>query len=123
MAAHKKNLDPRTLTSPEVKLARGHHELPTFQHLPVGGVVTRAGSSAEYDTGNWVRTTTCFEKKTCINCNLCWVVCPHDSIVVDADGNMIGVDIDKCTNCGLCIDICPTKPKSLYVAKKEDKRI
>lgn len=125
MSSKLKKTDPRKLHSPEPKKTElgVHHVFPGSKHLALGGVVTRPGSSSAYNTGNWTRTTTCWEKKTCINCTMCWIVCPHDSIKLDAEGNMIGVDIDKCTNCGLCIDICPTKPKSLFVSKKEDKKI
>lgn len=124
MSNDPKKPDPRTFVSPRSDDATStHHTLPAWQTLPLGGVVTQAGNAVHYNTGNWTRTTTRWRKETCINCNLCWPVCPHDSIMNDADGNMAGVDEEKCTNCGLCIDACPTKPKSLFMEMKPEKPI
>jgi len=125
MKNEKKKIDPRELESPKTDTeSGGHYDIPSWRVLPNGGVVTAAGNARDYDTGNWTRTTTRWKKEICINCNLCWVVCPHDAIQNDAEGNMVGVDEDKCTNCGLCIVACPTKPeKSLFEERKEDKKI
>jgi pyruvate ferredoxin oxidoreductase gamma subunit len=87
--------------------------LPNWQDIPLGAVIQDAGNSVKYNTGNWTRQTCKWNSKTCINCKLCWPVCPHDAIRTDADGNMIGVDESKCTACELCVAVCPTKPKSL----------
>jgi pyruvate ferredoxin oxidoreductase delta subunit len=79
-----------------------------------GGIVSEAGNSELYGTGNWVPSRLEFVEKNCINCSLCWSVCPDDSIIFDGEGNMIGVDLDHCKDCGLCVEICP-------VNKGEDK--
>ena len=72
-----------------------------------GGIITRPGSTVDYKTGNWINKTLKFVSENCINCNLCWTVCPDDAIIVDKHGNMVGVDTDFCKNCGLCTKICP----------------
>ena len=94
-------------------------KLPGWKEIPLGGVILNAGNSKEYNTGNWVRETCKWDKKTCINCNLCWGVCPENAILTDNEGNMIGVDEAKCTACGLCVGICPSNPKSLKLVKKK----
>ncbi len=95
----------------------------SWPKLPLGAVVTEAGNSREYDTGNWSQSTCKWDKKNCINCNLCWPVCPDEAILTDKQGNMIGVDEAKCKACGLCVVACPTSPKSLAIVKKKPKQI
>ncbi len=73
----------------------------------LGGKITETGNSMEYKTGHWINKTLEFQAKNCINCTLCWGVCPDDAIILDKEGNMIGVDTDFCKNCGLCTKICP----------------
>jgi len=98
-------------------------KLPGWKQSPLGAAVKSPGSSAKYNTGNWVRQSCVWNPETCINCNLCWPACPHDAIKIDAKGNMLGVDANKCTACGLCIGNCPTNPKSLKLAPKKSSEI
>lgn len=98
-------------------------EKMTWQEMPAGALIPHAGNSKEYKTGNWVPKKLIFNKETCINCGLCWPVCPDDAIILDAAGNMIGVDYDHCKDCGLCVKACPTKPKSLYFVDETPKEI
>ena len=72
-----------------------------------GGMVSDMGSSVSYDTGNWVPKKLCFEKNNCIDCGLCWPVCPDDAIIFDDEGHMMGVDLNHCKDCGLCVKACP----------------
>jgi len=92
------------------------HTEMNWEKMPQGGLVPNAGNSKEYKTGNWVPKKLLFDKEKCINCSLCWPVCPDDAIVFDEDGNMIGVDRDHCKDCGLCVKACPTE--SLYFEKE-----
>jgi len=98
-------------------------KLKSWQELAPGAVVQDPGSSRDYKTGNWIPDQEIsWDKETCINCNLCWTVCPDEAIRVDKQGKMQGVDPDFCKKCGLCVEICPTNPKSLkMVSKKKDK--
>ncbi|MCF7846772.1 MAG: 4Fe-4S binding protein [Candidatus Gracilibacteria bacterium] len=80
----------------------------SWQELETGGgLLKMTGNSEAYRTGNWVPKTLEFVEENCINCGLCWAVCPDDSILLDEKGNMIGVDLDHCKDCGLCVEICP----------------
>ena len=94
-----------------------------WQEMPKGALVPNAGNSSEYKTGNWVPTHLVFNDKTCIDCGLCWPVCPDDAIILDEGGHMKGVDYDHCKDCGLCVEACPTKEKSLYFEERENKDI
>lgn len=73
----------------------------------LGGVISSPGNTTNYKTGNWINKTLEFVPRNCINCTLCWGVCPDDAIILDDEGNMIGVDTDFCKDCGLCTQICP----------------
>ncbi len=88
-----------------------HSDLPSeetsWKQVSAGGMVTDTGNSELYSTGNWVPTKLCFVKENCINCGLCWPVCPDDAIIFDDQGNMIGIDLDHCKDCGLCVEACP----------------
>lgn len=97
--------------------------LKKWKKLPKGGVIEKAGNSVDYETGNWIPKELIWNKKTCINCNLCWVTCPDCCILVDKKGDMKGVDTKHCKDCGLCVQICPTKPKSLYFIEEKPKKI
>lgn len=72
-----------------------------------GSAITDTGNSNNYKTGNWVPEKLLFHKDNCINCTLCWPVCPDDAIVLDTEGNMIGIDLEHCKDCGLCVKACP----------------
>lgn len=109
---------PKNLISPE-----DSQDTKGWNQIPIGGVITSAGNSIKYKTGNWSPRTCTWNAKTCINCNLCWPVCPDDAILTDEEGNMVGVDPEKCKACGLCVTACPTSPKSLQLEEKERKEI
>jgi pyruvate ferredoxin oxidoreductase delta subunit len=98
-------------------------EKMTWEEMPEGAVIPTAGNSKEYKTGNWVPKKLIFNKETCINCGLCWPVCPDDAIILDSTGTMVGVDYDHCKDCGLCVKACPTNPKSLYFVDEAPKEI
>ncbi len=78
----------------------------------LGGIIDQPGSTKNYKTGNWVNKTLEFVAKNCINCTLCWTVCPDEAIILDENGNMIGVNTDFCKDCGLCTQICPANKNS-----------
>ncbi len=84
-------------------------ESATWKDLEKEGPVIKASGNSElYETGNWVSKKLNFLSENCINCGLCWPVCPDDAIIFDKEGNMIGVDLDHCKDCGLCVEICPS---------------
>ncbi len=97
------------------------HKKMDWTEMPEGALIPNSGNSKEYKTGNWIPKKLIFDADTCINCSLCWPVCPDDAIIFDKDGNMKGVDRDHCKDCGLCVKACPTK--SLYFEKQEPREI
>jgi len=42
----------------------------------------------------------------CINCDLCRVICPENSITFHNDQYLI--DNWSCSLCNLCVELCPT---------------
>jgi pyruvate ferredoxin oxidoreductase delta subunit len=95
-------------------------DLLKYDEVPIGGVVKDPGNSREYRTGLWSDNVCIWNAETCTNCLQCWLVCPDESIVMDDDGKMAGVNYDFCKACGLCVEECPTDPKSLRIGKKSE---
>lgn len=81
--------------------------IPWEKCFKENGVVKDAGNSEKYKTGTWVPQKLIFKKENCINCSLCWSVCPDNAIILDENGNMIGIDTSHCKDCGLCVEACP----------------
>lgn len=91
-----------------------------WQDLPLGGVILKAGNSAQYLTGgwrafrpviNWVKTPptpTSGGVKACTKCLTCWLYCP-ESAMIASEGEFTGVDLDHCKGCGICVEVCPVK--------------
>jgi pyruvate ferredoxin oxidoreductase delta subunit len=79
-----------------------------WKEMTLGGIITEAGSSAEYNTGEWRAWRPVFNEEKCVNCMLCWVFCPDSSIVVENE-KVVGVDYYHCKGCGICARECPTK--------------
>ena len=81
-------------------------KLKGWKELPIGGLIVEAGNALEYKTGSWRVMRPVFIREKCIDCMLCWLVCPDMSIIQE-DGKMIGINYDYCKGCGLCANICP----------------
>jgi pyruvate ferredoxin oxidoreductase delta subunit len=88
-----------------------------FKDLPMGIILPEAGSAYEYDTGSWTVFYAKFWPDRCIQCYICWIVCPDSSIIVK-DGNVVGVDLKHCKGCGLCASECPPKANALTMERK-----
>ena len=95
-----------------------NEKLQSWREVPLGGVVQDAGNSVEYLGGAWSPVKLAWYEDICIDCLLCWPVCPDDAILAK-DGKMAGVDLEHCKDCGICIEACPTKPKSLEFVNEE----
>lgn len=90
-----------------------------WRDLPLGGVVTDAGSAARYQTGDWrgaLRPV--FDAARCTNCMLCWVYCP-DMAIVTGNGKVLGINYDYCKGCGICAVECPARPQAAIVMMAE----
>ena len=82
-------------------------DLKNWQELPLGGVITEAGSAAKYETGSWRTWKPVTHRENCIHCMLCWVYCP-DTSVLTSDSGRGEFDYDFCKGCGICVAECPS---------------
>jgi 2-oxoacid:acceptor oxidoreductase delta subunit (pyruvate/2-ketoisovalerate family) len=94
---------------------------PGWKDLAIGGIIPKAGTSAEYKTGDWRTQRPIHDKEKCINCLICWVYCPDSAIQVE-DGKIAGIDYDHCKGCGLCAQECPPKVKAYTMVAESEFR-
>jgi pyruvate ferredoxin oxidoreductase delta subunit len=80
----------------------------TAEEYPRGGVIPRAGTSAEYRTGGWRSERPQWVRENCTQCLLCWVFCPDTSVRVK-DEKFLEFDYDHCKGCGVCANECPSE--------------
>ncbi len=66
-------------------------------------------------TGSWRVYKPVIDKKKCIKCKTCWLVCPEGAITMGKDGKP-KIDYDICKGCLTCVAHCPVKA---ITAKKE----
>jgi pyruvate ferredoxin oxidoreductase delta subunit len=92
-------------------------EKKSWQELPIG-LVVEAGSSKEFDTGDWRSQRPVWDKNKCINCLICWIYCPDSAIIVK-DGKVSGIDYRYCKGCGICAQECPPKIKAITMVREE----
>jgi pyruvate ferredoxin oxidoreductase delta subunit len=83
-------------------------EAKGWRDIPDGGLIIEAGNSEGYNTGSWRTFMPVVDKKRCINCMQCWIMCP-DAAIIPKDGNMEGFDYEHCKGCGICANVCPVK--------------
>lgn len=76
-------------------------------NLSIGAHVEGATSLAN-KTGGWRTFRPNLDRSKCVDCMICWLYCPDDSIVVES-GKMVGFDYDYCKGCGICAEACPRK--------------
>ncbi len=83
------------------------------------GIIFEAGSAHNYETGGWRYLVPVLDEEKCIDCLICWVMCPDSAIIVE-DGKMVGFDLDHCKGCGICATECPDKVKAILM--EDDKK-
>ncbi len=100
--------------------------LKTYKEIPIGGLVEKAGSSADFKTGDWKSSTPVWDKSKCINCMMCVVHCPENCILIEKDdkGNpkITKIDLDYCKGCGICAKTCPVKCIKMTSSEAGDKQ-
>jgi len=93
---------------------------PGWKELPEGDVL-ESGTAVKFHTGGWRSSRPLWTESNCIQCMICWVVCP-DSSVTTKDGKMTGFDYDHCKGCGICDKECPTKPGKRAINMEAEKK-
>jgi len=82
--------------------------LKTWRDIPIGGLITDAGNTQDYETGSWRSHRPVIDMDRCSHCMICWVYCPDSAIMVK-DGKLGGIDYTHCKGCGICAHECPRK--------------
>jgi pyruvate ferredoxin oxidoreductase delta subunit len=77
-----------------------------WKDIPIGGLITKAGSAHDYHTGDWRDSKPVVTEEKCTQCLLCWLYCP-DSAVIVKDAQKTHIDYDHCKGCGICASVCP----------------
>ncbi|MGQ9462779.1 MAG: 2-oxoacid:acceptor oxidoreductase family protein [Candidatus Fervidibacter sp.] len=83
-----------------------------WRELPEGGIIPEPATSIMYRTGSWRLERPIFDPQKCVQCLMCWLVCPDSSIILE-NGKVVGIDYKHCKGCGLCSLQCPPKAKAL----------
>lgn len=84
----------------------------SWTELQEGGIIPEPSTSLVYRTGSWRLERPIFDPQKCVQCLMCWLVCPDSAIVLE-NGKVVGIDYDHCKGCGLCSLQCPPKAKAL----------
>ncbi len=79
---------------------------PGWRNIPIGGMITEAGSAFSYHTGDWRTFRPEVDEDKCTDCLLCWIHCPDSAIAVK-DGKRAEFDFAHCKGCGICAEVCP----------------
>ena len=70
--------------------------------------ITQAGNSKEFKTGNWRVKRPVWIQEKCVQCGLCWAVCPDNCILLDKEQIQRGdFNYEYCKGCGICANVCP----------------
>jgi len=83
-------------------------ELKSWRELPIGGVIPGGATPELNKTGSWRSQRPIIDLEKCIQCLMCWLHCPDNSILIK-DQKITGVDYDHCKGCGACAAVCPVK--------------
>lgn len=98
-----------------------NERLKGWKDLPIGGLIVDPGNSDTYETGSWRSKRPLIDFEKCINCLLCWIVCPDSSIIVE-DGKVIGIDLRHCKGCAICAKECPVKVTAITMVDEGEFR-
>ena len=77
-----------------------------WQDLTEGMVIAGAGTSKEFNTGEWRVNVPVLDMDKCKQCLMCVPVCPDSSIPVK-NQKREDFDLMHCKGCGICAKVCP----------------
>jgi len=100
-------------------MIEGEGDMSDRKSPPIGGIIEKGGTAHDYVTGGWRKFRPVVDHVKCINCLICWVVCP-DSAIIAEEGKMIGFDMEHCKGCGLCASECPDKVTAITMEEEAD---
>jgi len=80
----------------------------TSKEMPVAGLITDAGNSKKFKTGDWRTYRPVWDKEKCIHCMMCVKYCPENCIAIK-NGKRTETDFDYCKGCMICEQVCPVK--------------
>jgi len=89
-----------------------------WKEVSPGGVVCESGNSVTYLTGSWRSMRPLWDSEQCIQCMICWIMCPDAAIQIE-DGKVAGIDYDHCKGCGICAEECPRSIKEPHALTGE----
>ena len=75
--------------------------------MTIGGNIYEAGNAREFKTGDWRSVKPVYIPEKCIECGICFPVCPEDAIPVGHDQKRADFNYDYCKGCGVCAKVCP----------------
>lgn len=93
---------------------------PGWKELPEADIL-QAGTAAAFNVSGWRSEKPVWKSENCIQCLICWIVCPDSSVKV-AEGKITGFDYDHCKGCGICSHECPTKPEKRAIVMEQEKK-
>lgn len=89
-----------------------------WKEIPIGGMITEAGSSEKFKTGDWKSFTPVWNPDKCTHCMICVAYCPEDCIPRN-EGKRTETDFSVCKGCGICENVCPVKCISMKQGRDE----
>lgn len=93
-----------------------------WREIPIGGLISDAGNSEEYETGGWRSFRPVWDEQKCNNCNVCWIYCPDGAILME-DGEVVGIDLAHCKGCGICALECPQQAITMIEEALAEERV
>lgn len=84
-----------------------------WQEVPTATIAFGA-SALKVQTGLWRSMRPVIDTTKCVSCLRCWLQCPDDSIELDAESKVSGINLFFCKGCAICERICPTKAITMH---------
>ena len=83
--------------------------------IETGGVVM-GGSSLGYRTGKWRDARPVINQELCVECGICFDVCPDSS--VEIHDRTYRINTVYCKGCGICAFECPKQAITMITEEK-----